>query len=100
MAPEKEVVKTVKEAKMARKMLYRMDAKRKLYGESAWLYPTEAFKGFNPSAVRSFLEKLEREGVIEYLGRVEGIEEWGGVFRFTKNGEERIRRELAEITGF
>ena len=97
MTSQEQILITVKEAKMAKKILQRMDEKRKLYGESAWLYPIEAYRCFNASAVRSFLEKLEKKGAIEFLATVGDIEQWGGVFRFTKDGEERIRREIREI---
>lgn len=99
MTDEQRILVTVKEAKMAKKILQRMDEKRKLYRDAAWLYQFEAYKGFNPSAVRSFLEKLEKKSVIEFMVTVEDIDEWGGVFRFTKDGEERIRTELKEISG-
>jgi chromosome condensin MukBEF MukE localization factor len=94
---QEQIIITVKEAKIAKKLLQRMDEKRKIYRESAWLYLFEAYRNFNSSAVRSFLEKLERKGIIEFMGTVEEIQQWGGVFRFTKNGEEKIREEIREI---
>lgn len=97
MTTQEQIIVTVKEAKIAKRLLQRMDEKRKVYRESAWLYLFEAYRNFNASSVRSFLEKLERKGIIEFMGTVEEIQQWGGVFRFTKNGEERIRNEIKEI---
>jgi len=97
MAREEQILVTVIEAKMARKLLEKIETKRKSYGiEKAWLYRSEAIvelKGFKSSTIRSFLEKLEKKGVIENIPP----SPWGGVFRFTINGEEKIRRELADL---
>ena len=94
---EETLIITFTEAKMAKRLLRLIEEKRRRYGsEKAWLYRSEAInelKSFKSSTIRSFIEKLEKKGAIENLPP----SPWGGVFRFTQKGEEKIKKELNEL---
>ena len=95
---DKPILTTIKEAKMAIGILTLLSQKREKFGEDkTWLYISEtirALKDFPAMTIRSFLEKLEENKVIEFIPPPE----WGGVFRYTKSGEQRIKKELSELS--
>ena len=95
---EEPVLKTIQEAKMAIKILAQLNQKREKLGKDyAWLYISEAMrelKGFKAMTIRSFIAKLQKRKVIEFIPP----QDWGGAFRYTARGEQRIKEELAKLS--
>lgn len=87
---------------MAKRLLQKMEEKRKKGPEYGWFYPNEALnilKDFSPSSVRSFIKKLNKLKMIEYLPYMEG-DPWGCLFRLTSNGEKFLKEELEDISNY
>jgi hypothetical protein len=99
---QKNILVTIQEMMMTKRLLQKMEEKRKRGLEYGWLYPNEALdilKDFSPSSVRSFIKKLKALKVIEYLPYFTG-RSWGSLFRFTVNGENRLKTELEELNNY
>jgi hypothetical protein len=99
------IITTIQQAKMAKRLLQKIDDKRRKLGpEFGWLYTNEALiilKDFSPNSIRSFIDRLSKLNLIQFLPY--GINEekpWGGLFRFTHEGEEAIKKEMHELINY
>lgn len=97
------ILKTIQEAKMAKKILQMIESRRKRYGpDCEWLYRSDVIrelKEFSPNSVRSFIDKVVGLKVMMILPFEDDSVEWGGNIKFTSLGEQRIRKELKDISG-
>src|SRR6266571_9279692 len=95
---EKTWLMTLQEAQMACRLLFALEIKRKRDGpEHVWLThyqaTCEVLSDFEIGAARHFIEKMKDKGAFTYLTNFEGKKD-KRVFRFTFDGEQRIRDQL------
>ena len=98
---DESILKTVQEVKMAKMLLLAVNTQRTIYPpEKCWLLHVEAvniLREFDYNTVRSFLDKLRERTITEYMEPI-FKKDWSGVFRFTKEGEEKIKNELNSLS--
>ena len=96
LAPDCPLINTILQLKIAKCIRELTDIKEFYDG---WIFRTEVVHLIDVkyNTLHDFLEKLEREGVIMYLGNKVKPEYQGGVFKITDKGKRRIEEELKEL---
>lgn len=96
------IIVTLQELKIVSKLHYILRYKREKFGsERSWVYPSEliaVLPDVKSRSIRSFLDKLEKMKIIENIPVIPSAgTDWGGVFRFTKEGEKIVQDELDSL---
>jgi len=95
MKTERPLITTILQLRMVSRILKLTELKKE---DNGWIYPTEVTipLKIKYSALQSYLDKLEKRGIIRRLSHTVRTE-WGGVFRLTEKGKTEL---LKEMNGF
>ena len=96
MSEGEPLIKTIKQAKMAARILLIQRTKRKIGGvEQEWVFKRDlAEEGFKFSSINSFIDKLRKRKVLGLLyDSLENVK----AIKYNESGVKRVEEELKEL---